>query len=154
MLSVDSLFYKMMVFLVSVTDLKVFGCSIDFLQTATQTYPEDPIWNKLQQSMECTVVFRDSSILPSQEQLKGCSVYHVPLAVHVSMNTEEVVPEGAFSGVPRLRHVSVEPDRADCKLLNSVSAPGCRKFGRKALRNAAPCGVCIGWGKRPQGHLD
>ena len=49
-------------------DLKVFGCSIDFLQTATQTYPEDPIWDKLQQSMECTVVFRDSSaILPSQE---------------------------------------------------------------------------------------
>ena len=25
-------------YLASVTDLKVFGCSIDFLQTATQTY--------------------------------------------------------------------------------------------------------------------
>ena len=30
-------------YLVSVTDLKVFGCSIDFLHMATQTYLEDPI---------------------------------------------------------------------------------------------------------------
>ena len=35
--------------LASVADLKVFGCSIDFLQTAAQTYLEDPIWDKLQQ---------------------------------------------------------------------------------------------------------
>ena len=95
--------------LVSATDLKVFGRSIDFLQTALQTYPEDLIWDKLQQSMEYTIVFRDSSvILPSQEQLEGCPVHHVPLAVHVPMNPEEIVPEGAFAGVPRLRHVSVE----------------------------------------------
>ena len=33
-------------YLVSVTDLKVFGCFIDFLQTATQTYLEDPIWGQ------------------------------------------------------------------------------------------------------------
>ena len=88
---------QVMDYLVSVTDLKVFGCSIDFLQTATQTYLEDPIWDKLQQSMEYTIVFRDSSvILPSQEQLEGCPIYHVPLAVHVPMNPEEIVPEGAF----------------------------------------------------------
>ena len=80
------------------------------------------------------------------------------------MNPEEIVPEGAFAGVPRLRHVSVESgirlsgaeawqncrqlrivklpatvvgisDNAfrDCKLLNSVSAPGCREFGCKAF---------------------
>ena len=42
---------QVMDYLVSVTDLKVFGCSIDFLQTATQTYQEDPIWDKLQQGM-------------------------------------------------------------------------------------------------------
>ena len=156
---------QVMDYLVSVTDLKVFGCSIDFLQTATQTYLEDPIWDKLQQSMEYTIVFRDSSvILPSQEQLEGCPIYHVPLAVHVPMNPEEIVPEGAFAGVPRLRHVSVESgirligaeawqncrqlrivklpatvvgisDNAFryCKLLNSVSAPGCREFGYKAF---------------------
>ena len=29
---------QVMDYLVSVTDLKVFGCCIDFLQTATQTY--------------------------------------------------------------------------------------------------------------------
>ena len=64
--------------------IKVFGCSIDFLQTATQTYLEDPIWDKLQQGMAYTVVFKDSSvILPSQEQLEGCPIHHVPLAVHV-----------------------------------------------------------------------
>ena len=152
-------------YLVSVTDLKVFGCSIDFMQTATQTYLEDPIWDRLQQSMEYTIVFSDSSvILPSQEQLEGCPIHHVPLAVHVPMNPEEIVPEGAFAGVPRLRHVSVESgirlieaeawqncgqlrivklpatvvgifDNAfrDCKLLNSVSAPGCREFGYKAF---------------------
>ena len=57
---------QVMDYLVSVTDPKVFGCSIDFLQIATQTY------------------------------------------VHVPMNLEEIVPEGAFAGVPRMRHVSVE----------------------------------------------
>ena len=156
---------QVMDYLVSVTDLKVFGCSIDFLRTATQTYLEDPIWDKLQQSTEYTIVFRDSSvILPSQEQLEECPIYHFPLAVHVPMNPEEIVPEGAFAGVPRLRHVSVESDIrligaeawqncrqlrivklpatvvgiSDnafryCKLLNSVSAPGCREFGYKAF---------------------
>ena len=83
------------------------------------------------------------------------------------MNPEETVPEWAFAGVPRLRHVSVESgirligaeacllwqdcrqlrivklpatvvgiaDNAfrDCKLLNSVLAPGCRDFGYKAF---------------------
>ena len=32
---------QVMDYLVSVTDLKVFGCFIDFLQTATQIYLED-----------------------------------------------------------------------------------------------------------------
>ena len=80
------------------------------------------------------------------------------------MNPEETVPEWAFAGVPRVRHVSVESgirligaeawqdcrqlrivklpatvvgiaDNAfrDCKLLNSVLAPGCRNFGHKAF---------------------
>ena len=156
---------QVMDYLASVTDLKVFGRSIDFLQTATQTYLEDPIWDRLQQGTAYTIVFKDSSvILPSQEHLEGCPIHHVPLAVHVPMNPEEIVPEGAFAGVPRLRHVSVESgirligaeawqncrqlrivklpatvvgisDNAfrDCKLLNSVSAPGCREFGYKAF---------------------
>ena len=102
---------QVMDYLASVTDLKVFGCSIDFLQTATQTYLEDPIWDRLQQGMAYTVVFKDSSvILPSQEQLEGCPIHHLPVAVHVPMNPEEIVPDGAFAGVPRLRHVSVESD--------------------------------------------
>ena len=152
-------------YLASVTDLKVFGCVIDFLQTTTQTYLEDPIWDKLQQGKEYTIVFRNCSvILPAQEQLGGYSIDQVPLAVHVPMNPEEIVPEWAFAGVPRLRHVSVESgirligaeawqdcrqlrivklpatvvgiaDNAfrDCKLLNSVLAPGCRDFGYKAF---------------------
>ena len=55
------------------------------------------------------IVFKNCGvILPSQEQLEGCPIHHVPLAVHVPLNPEEIVPEGAFAGVPRLRHVSVE----------------------------------------------
>ena len=37
---------QVMDYLASVTDLKVFGCSIDFLQTATQTYLEDPSYSQ------------------------------------------------------------------------------------------------------------
>ena len=115
--------------------------------------------------MAYTIVFRNCSvILPSQEQLEDCPIHHIPLAVHVPMNPEGIVPEGAFAGVPRLRHVSVESgirrigaeawqncrqlrivklpatvvgisDNVfrDCKLLNSVLAPGCRDFGYKAF---------------------
>ena len=151
--------------LASVTDLAVFGCSIDFLHLATQTYLENPIWDKLQQSKEYCIIFRDcSETLHTQELPDGCPVYDVPLAIHVPMNPEEIVPEGAFAGVPRLRHVSIESGirliGADawqncrqlrivklpttvvgisdnvfrnCKLLNSVSAPGCRQFGYKAF---------------------
>ena len=69
---------QVMDYLASVTDLKVFGCSIDFLQTATQTYLEDPIWDRLQQGMAYTVVFKDSSVtLSSQEQLDGCPIHQV-----------------------------------------------------------------------------
>ena len=42
--------------LLSVTDLKVFGCSIECLHLATQTYLEDPIWDRLQQSMEYCII--------------------------------------------------------------------------------------------------
>ena len=156
---------QVMDYLASVTDLQVFGCVIDFLHNTTQTYLEDPIWDKLQQGREYTIVFRDCSVtLREQEQLGGCPIDQVPLVVHVPMNSEETVPEWAFAGVPRLRHVSVESgirligaeawqgcrqlrivklpatvvgiaDNAfrDCKLLNSVLAPGCRDFGHKAF---------------------
>ena len=82
---------QVMDYLASVTDLKVFGCVIDFLQATTQTYLEDPIWDKLQQGKEYTIVFRDCSVtLPEQEQLGGYSIDQVPLAVHVPMNPEEI----------------------------------------------------------------
>ena len=87
---------------------KVPSGVIDFLHTTTQTYLEDPIWDELQQGREHTIVFRDCSVaLLEQEQLGGYPD-QVPLAVHVPMNSEETVPEWAFAGVPRLRHVSVE----------------------------------------------
>ena len=117
---------QVMDYLASVTDLKVFGCSIDFLQTATQTYLEDPIWDRLQQGMAYTVVFKDSSVsLSSQEQLDGCPIHQVPLAVHVPMNPEEIVPEGAFAGVPRLRHVSVE---SGIRLIGAEAWQNCRQL--------------------------
>ena len=68
-------------YIASVTDLKVFGCTIDFLQAATQTYLENPIWEKLQQSMEYCILFRDcSEVLHSQECLEGCPLHNIPLA--------------------------------------------------------------------------
>ena len=117
---------QVMDYLVSVTDLKVFGCFIDFLQTATQTYLEDPIWDKLQQGMEYTIVFRNCSvILPSQAELEDCPIHHIPLAVHVPMNPERSVPEGAFAGVPRLRHASVE---SGIRFIEAEAWQNCRQL--------------------------
>ena len=149
-------------YLASVTDLKVFGCTVDFLQADTQTYLENPIWEKLQQNTEYTIVFR--SCCDSKEIFEGCPFRDLPLAVHVPMDPEGMVPDGAFTGVPRLRHVSIEAGIrvvgaeawqccrqlrivrmpasvvriADntfrgCHLLNSVTAPGCVEFGYKAF---------------------
>ena len=85
---------QVMDYLASVTDLKVFGCSIEFLQTATHTHLEDSIWDKLQQGREFTIVFKNCSVaLPAQEQLGGCPTDQVPQAVHVPINPEEIVPE-------------------------------------------------------------
>ena len=72
---------QVMDYLASVTNLKVFGCSIDFLQTATQTYLEDPIWDRLQQGMAYTVVFSNPAITgttrrmpyPSCSACRSCS---------------------------------------------------------------------------------
>ena len=122
---------QVMDYLVSVTDLKVFGCCIDFLQTATQTYLEDPIWDKLQQGMEYTIVFRNCSVvLPSQVELEDCPIHHIPLAVHVPMNPERSITEGAFAGVPRLRHVSVEPVKSSVqRTCAAYGSPGACFFG-------------------------
>ena len=112
--------------LVSVTDLKVFGCSIEFLHLARQTFLEDPIWDRLQQSMEYCIIFKDcSEVLPSQELLEGYPIHKVPLAVHVPMNPESAVPEGAFAGVPRLRHVSVE---SGIRLIGPEAWHSCRQL--------------------------
>ena len=117
---------QVMDYLVSVTDLKVFGCFIDFLQTATQIYLEDPIWDKLQQGTEYTIVFRNCSvILPSQAELEDCPIHHIPLAVHVPMNPEGIVPEGAFAGVPRLRHASVE---SGIRFIEAEAWQNCRQL--------------------------
>ena len=166
---------QVMDYLVSVSDLKVFGCCIDFLQSATQTYLEVPIWDKLQQGY--TIVFRNCSvILPSQVELEDCPIHHIPPAVHVPMNPERNVPEGAFAGVPRLRHVSVElgirfieaeawqncrqlrivklPATVvgisddvfrDCKLLNSVEGLWVQSFCGMLF---LAVGACIGRGSK------
>ena len=81
-------------YLASVADLKVFGCFIDFLQTATQTYPEDPMGQATARH-GIHIVFRNCSVvLPSQAELEGCPIHHIPLAVHVPINPERSVPEG------------------------------------------------------------
>ena len=127
---------QFMDYLASVTDLQVFGCVIDFLHNTTQTYLEDPIWDKLQQGREYTIVFRDCSVsLREQEQLGGYPIDQVPLAVHVPMNSEETVPEWAFAGVPRLRHVSVE---SGIRLIGAEAWQGCRQLRIQTAGHSGP----------------
>ena len=113
-------------YLASVTDLKVFGCTIDFLQVDTHAYLGNPIREKLQRSTEYTMVFRScSEVLLSKESFEGCPFRDIPLAVHVPTNPEEMVPEGAFAAVPRLRHVSVE---AGIRVVGAEAWQCCRQL--------------------------
>ena len=119
------------------TDLKVFGCTIDFLQVATQTYLDDPIWEKLQQTWEYSIIFREcQEVLPSQENLEGCPLHDIPLAVHVPMNEGQIVPERAFAGVPRLRHVSIEPG---IRIVGAEAWQSCRQLRRVKLPATVVC---------------
>ena len=54
---------QVMDYLVSVTDLKEVGCSIEFLHT----YLEDPIWDKLQQAGNSPLSSR-TVVLPCQHK--------------------------------------------------------------------------------------
>ena len=51
---------------------------------------------------------RKKKSFPQRRLSKGVHSKTFSLAVHVPMNPEEMVPDGAFAAVPRLRHVSVE----------------------------------------------
>ena len=124
-------------YLISVTDLNVFGCSIEFLHLATQTSLEDPIWDKLQQSKEYYIIFKDCrEVLLSQEPLEGYPIDKIPLAVHVPMNPASAVPEGAFAGVPRLRHVSVE---SGIRLIGPEACHSCRQLRVVKLPSTVVC---------------
>ena len=107
---------QVMDYLVSVTNLKVFGCSIDFLQTATQTCLEDPIWRHV--SVESGIRLIRAEAWQNCRQLR---IVKLPATV-----------VGISNNVFR-----------DCKLLNSVLAPGCRAFGIKPLQNVVPCNGCM-----------
>ena len=119
-------------YLASVTDLKVFGCSIDFLQTATQTDLEDPIWDRLEQGMAYTVVFKNSSVTLSSRNNSTVAPsirFRLPF---MSPNREEIVPEGAFfAGVPRLRHVVLSQasgslEQRPGKIADNFASSNCR----------------------------
>ena len=58
--------------------------------------------------------------------------FDIPPAVHVPMNPEEIVPEGAFAGVPRLRHVSVESG------IRLIGAEAWQNADSSALSNCRP----------------
>ena len=66
-------------YLASVTDLKVFGRTVDFLRPDTHTYLDDPIWEDLQRNTEFTVLFRDcAAILDSERHLWRMSISWYP----------------------------------------------------------------------------
>ena len=56
-------------YLASVTDLKVFGCTIDFLQVATQTYLENPVCSRAWSTVSSFVIAAKSS--PHRNAWKG-----------------------------------------------------------------------------------
>ena len=96
-------------YLASVTDLDVFGCTVDFVHPAMQTYLDDPIWEVLQKNTQFTIVLRDClAVLHSKESFDGCPCRDIPQAVKVPMNLAGIIPAGAFVAVLRLRHISVE----------------------------------------------
>ena len=72
------------------------------------------------------MVFRSCcEILPSKEIFEGCPRRDIPLAIHVPMNPEEMVPDGAFTAVPRLRHVSIE---AGIRVVGAEAWQCCRQL--------------------------
>ena len=113
-------------YLASVTDLKVFGCAIDFLQADMQPYLDNPVWEMLQQSTEYSIVFRDCcEVFPTKESFEERPLRDIPLAIHVPMNPEETIPEGAFAAVPRLRHVNVA---SGMKVVGAEAWQNCRQL--------------------------
>ena len=107
---------QVMDYLASVTDLAVFGCSIDFLHLATQTYLENPIWDKLQQSKEYCIIFRDcSETLHTQELLEGritsCAFAHCKhlRTLQLPGKLRKIQQEAAFLKCTSLTEVHVPP---------------------------------------------
>ena len=81
---------------------------------------------KLQQSTEYSIVFRDCcEVLPTKESFEECPLRDIPLAIHVPINPEEKIPEGAFAAVPRLRHVSVA---SGMKVVGAEAWQSCRQL--------------------------
>ena len=50
------------------TDLKVFGCSIEFLHLVTQTYLEDPIWDSAQRFKKEVTTLPKGKNCPPKDQ--------------------------------------------------------------------------------------
>ena len=95
-------------YLASVTDLKVFGCTVEFLHQHAHLC-RGPNMGETQKNTEFTTVFHDcSEVLHSKEIFEGCPHRDIPQAVQVSMNLDGTVPDSAFTAVPRLRRVNAE----------------------------------------------
>ena len=111
-------------YLASVTDLDVFGCTLDFVHPTMQTYLDDPIWEALEKNTQFTIVLRDClAVLHSKESFDGCPYRDIPQAVKVPMNLAGIIPAGAFVAVPRRRHVSVEAGTCALGTIRLMSPP-------------------------------
>ena len=149
-------------YLASVTDLKVFGCTVDFLQADTQTYLENPMWEKLQQNTEYTIVFRSCcAVLHSKEIFEGCPFRDLPLAVIRLPYTLHTIRVKAFMNCAALPELAIPPSlhyiasRAflDCAALRRlVKLPGRHKWrGTYAEENAFA--ICAGMRWPPWLHM-
>ena len=85
-------------YLASVTDLDVFGCTLDFVHPTMQTYLEDPIWEVLQTNTQFTIVLRDClAFLHSKESFDGCPYRDIPQAVKFQQTWQESFPRVLLS---------------------------------------------------------
>ena len=93
-----------------VSHLDTFGCELILMDPRTQEALSDPIQETLWDHTHFHLIVQKCfQTYDHRDQIKGEEYEDYPRAVWVPPNTTGVIPAKAFSSVPRLRRVWVEP---------------------------------------------
>ena len=85
--------------------INAFGCELEFVSLSTQVILDDPIWSTLQECNRFSLVVRQCFVTAEH---KGQLLQRAQAICVPAKDTDLVLPK-AFSYVPDLRHVQVEP---------------------------------------------